>query len=202
MSRNKQTDDIYNARRRFRRQAERYEKAANRSTGVERTRYITLAQSAVEKALATYSQRTKAAQGALGRLADRLGVGTALPDTRGVQDVEELTRQSRRALASNRGRASKMSDEMAYELLNTGNIGSRFFAATREAWVREDEAYTPQNEIVPRILEFFDASSIGEVMDMLEDAGVDLYTAPENDSLYMDAVAMGMLYVQSYKAQR
>lgn len=199
----KRNDRIYNARRRYRRQAERYADQAETVQGAERNRLLSLAQAALSNALSTYSQKTKQAQGALKRLADRLGGMADLPETRGVTDVDALERESMSALdKATKKRGRGLTDAQATALLNTGNIGSRFFAATREAWVREDEAYTPQDQIIPRILEYFGVSSVAEVMDMMDDAGVDLYSSPENDSKYMDAVAMGMLYVQSYKQNR
>ena len=52
----KASDEIYNARRRFTRKAERYMKQADKSYGAARERYMELAKREAEKALSTYDK--------------------------------------------------------------------------------------------------------------------------------------------------
>lgn len=199
----KTSDQTYNARRRYRRQAERYADRAERTTGNERSRLMTLAQRAFAKAMETYDKATSKIGASMARVAARIGADAVLPETRGVakKDLSTLTAQSMDALKS-REDTRQQRNRQARDLLNTGNIGSRFFAMTKDAWYREDEYKTPPDQVIPRILEYFGADDIAEVMEQIDDSGIDLYGAPENDSMYMDIVAAGRLYVASIKNNR
>lgn len=180
----KASDDVYNARRRFRRQAERYEKKAAKATGVERSRYLAQARAAIGKALGTYQGEEKA-QGAVKRAAERLGVEELPVTARNVgkareSELQRLMRQSKQTLAS-AGRAATR-DEMAREILKTGNIGSRFYGGLVGVWDG-----TPESRQHPdrAILDYFNAKSIMDVLEQMEEAGIDIYSPLENDEEYV-----------------
>ena len=68
------SDDVYNARRRYRRQAERYLAKAEKASGLERARYQAQARNATIKAAQTYARGQKP-QGQVKALMERQGIG-------------------------------------------------------------------------------------------------------------------------------
>ena len=183
----RQSDDVYNARRRYRRQAERYLAKAEKASGLKRARYQAQARAATIKAAQTYAQGQEP-QGQVKSLMERQGIdrGTiaAVSAAKGYKsggigrNVERLVDQSLNALVGNR---EKTRDEMAKEILSTGNVGSRFYGGLVQVWDETEESRRHPNRA---ILEFFGAESIMDVLEKLEAQGIDLYTPDENDDVY------------------
>lgn len=187
--RERKSDDVYNARRRFRRQAQRYLAKADNSGGLERARYEALARDATMSAIRTYFKGQKV-QGQVKQLADRLNI-TERPfglkafaqgsEKSGVyaKDISKLIDRSQSALVGNSKGRSR--DDMARDILSAGNIGSRFYGGLVQIWGKTEESRKHPNRA---ILEHFGANDILEVLEELEDAGIDLYAPDVNDDVY------------------
>lgn len=183
----RQSDDVYNARRRYRRQAERYLAKAEKASGTRKARYEAQARDATIKASQLYAKGQKP-QGQVKALMERQGIdsGTiaAVSVARGYKSggigrsVERLVNQSLNALVGNR---EKTRDQMARDILSTGNVGSRFYGGLVQVWDETEESRRHPNRA---ILEFFGAESIMDVLEKLEAQGIDLYTPDENDDVY------------------
>ena len=186
----RQSDDVYNARRRYRRQAERYLSKAEKASGLERARYQAQARNATIKAAQTYARGQKP-QGQVKALMERQGIGTgviaAVSAAKGYKSggigegVRRLVNQSLSALV---GKDEKTRDQMARDILSTGNVGSRFYGGLVQVWDETEESRQHPNRA---ILEFFGADSIMDVLEELEAQGIDLYAPDENDDVYKSA---------------
>ena len=183
----RQSDNVYNARRRYRRQAERYLAKAEKASGLKRARYQAQARDATIKAAQLYAKGQKP-QGQVKSLMERQGIDSstiaAVSAAKGYKsggiggNVERLVNQSLNALVGNR---EKTRDQMARDILSTGNVGSRFYGGLVQVWDETEESRRHPNRA---ILEFFGAESIMDVLEELEAQGIDLYTPDENDDVY------------------
>lgn len=162
------SDEIYNARRRYRRQAERYEKKASATTGATKARYEAQARIAIEKGLALYQDEEKP-QGKLKTMAQAFNVGFS-----NKQSVGKLVERSINELVSKK---TNTREEMAQEILSIDNIGSRFYGGLSEIWTMTPESRNAPNKA---ILEYFGAKDIMEVIEKLEQAGIDIYSPESN----------------------
>lgn len=184
----RQSDDVYNARRRFRRQAQRYLAKADNSGGLERARYEALARNATMNAIRTYGSGQKV-QGQVKELADRLDITERSFELRAfargfnqsgvnAKQVSDLVQKSFSAL-SGKGRSR---DDMARDILSAGNIGSRFYGGLVQIWGVDEESRKHPNKA---ILDYFTgANDMLDVLEELEDAGIDLYAPDVNDDVY------------------
>lgn len=184
----RQSDDVYNARRRFRRQAQRYLAKADNSGGLERARYEALARNATMNAIRTYSSGQKV-QGQVKALADRLDITERSFGLRAfargfnqsgvnAKQVSDLVQKSFSEL-SGKGRSR---DDMARDILSAGNIGSRFYGGLVQIWGVDEESRKHPNKA---ILDYFTgANDMLDVLEELEDAGIDLYAPDVNDDVY------------------
>lgn len=183
----RESDNVYNARRRYRRQAERYLAKAEKAGGLEKARYQAQARDATIKAAQTYARGQKV-QGQVKALMERQGIDSstiaAVSAAKGYKSggigrsVERLVSQSLNALA---GSKPETRDQMARDILSTGNVGSRFYGGLVQIWDGTEESRRHPNRA---ILEFFGAESIMDVLEELEAQGIDLYTPDENDDVY------------------
>lgn len=200
----KASDDIYNARRRFRREAERAMKKAETATGVEKARYETQAKYAVGKALATYSPKAKD-QGKVGKLASQLGVTrstvyaqTFLQSYKSAKGgltrsgIAKAIEASYSALSSN----VTSRDQMARDILSIGNVGSRFYGGLVEVWGKDEDSRQHPNKA---ILDYFGKASIMDVIEELEAAGIDIYSTEENDKSYKSAQLKLQEYILTHR---
>ena len=97
----RQSDDVYNARRRYRRQAERYLAKAEKASGLKRARYQAQARAATIKAAQTYAQGQEP-QGQVKSLMERQGIDRGTIAAVSAAKVERLANQSLNALVGNR----------------------------------------------------------------------------------------------------
>lgn len=183
----KPSDDIYNARRRMARAAERYAKKAEMAKGVEKARYQRMAQAKIEKSLLTYQ---KEPLGKTAELAEKLGVtrksALAGAFAKGFTGSKKLTQAQitqvvKWSMDSLTGKAQERRDTMAKEILKIDNIGSRFYGGLIDIWGGSNESRSHPNQA---ILDYFGASSIMDVLEQLEAAGIDIYTPTENSDTY------------------
>lgn len=197
------SDDVYNARRRYRRQAERYQKQAQQSTGIKKARYEAQARNAIMNAIRTYQGgrpqgRVATTASELGVTQESLNVRSAL---RGAQagrsgtvsrsQLQRLISQSFGALAGT-NRPSR--DQMAQQILSVDNIGSRFYGGLVDIWGQSEESRQHPNRA---ILEYFGVESIMDVLEQLEEQGIDIYSAQVNDDVYKSV----QLKLQQYVLQ-
>lgn len=183
----RESDNVYNARRRYRRQAERYLAKAEKASGIRKARYEAQARDATMKAAQLYTKGQKP-QGQIKALMERQGIGSstilAVSAAKGHKSggigrsVERLVDQSLNALV---GSKPETRDQMARDILSTGNVGSRFYGGLVQVWDGTEESRQHPNRA---ILEFFGAESIMDVLEELEAQGIDLYTPDKNDDVY------------------
>lgn len=181
----KNSDDVYNARRRFRRQAERYLKKANETAGVAKNRYESMARNALEKAIASYAGNKP--QGKIAQLAEKLNITQAriniVRSEKAVtkEDRASFITESRSALfTENKG---KSRDDMAKDILSDKNVASAFYGGLSDIWANTEVGRENPNQA---ITEYYGVESIMDIIEMLENAGVDIYKPSENENTYMD----------------
>ena len=197
----RQSDNVYNARRRYRRQAERFIKKADESSGILKSRYEAQARNATINALSTYAKGQQP-KGRVKQLTEMLGIDAKTVQqvafAKGMQSggvstglVSRLVQRSKQALAS-----AETRDEMAKEILSIGNVGSRFYGGLVDIW-----GDTPEHRKHPNqpILEFFGTDSIMDVIEDLEAEGIDLYTPDENEDIYKSAQLALQQYILKVK---
>lgn len=197
MSRQKrQSDDVYNARRRYRRQAERYLAKAEKSSGVQKARYEAQARAATISAIKTYGKGQKV-QGQVAKLAGKLGIDK--PVSASAVSARERSTLIERSYSALSGKAARTRDEMAREILSTGNIGSRFYGGLVQVWDYSEESRQHPNRA---ILEFFGKESLMDVLEELEARGIDLYAPDTNADVYKSVQLQLQMYVLNTKRIR
>ena len=170
----------YNARRRYARLAERYMKQAADMKGIEKSRTETLARSALERAISTYADPKKAMGSSLIK-----GLAKQLKPTMPTKKVGEGIRgqhiaESYAALDKVRTDDSIRRELEAQEILET-DIGNRVYGALVDIW--KDSDYADRNQA---IMDYFGAESMADVIQAIEDAGIDLYADPESMERYQE----------------
>ena len=177
----KQSDVTYNARRRYRRQAERYEKKAAESSGIEKSRYENLAKTSLEKSYLLYDKPTTAkGTRKMQEMSQRLKPRRA---------VRDLTKKEKAKLIERSKGATKseMSDDEAREFeaqdIMRSSVGDRIYGALVDIW--RDSGYSNRDYA---IMDFFGVESMAEVLDAIEEAGIDIYADPESLERYDEAV--------------
>ena len=195
------SDETYNARRRYRRQAERFIKKAGESSGILKSRYEAQARNATINALSTYAKGQEP-KGRVKQLTDMLGIDAKTVQqvafAKGMQSggvstglVSRLVQRSKQTLVS-----AETRDAMAKEILSTGNVGSRFYGGLVDIW-----GDTPEHREHPNqsILDFFGTDSMMDVIEDLEAEGIDLYTPDENEDVYKSAQLALQQYILKVK---
>ena len=180
--RSKPGDLVYNARRRYTRQAERYMKKANQASGIEKARYEGLARTSVEKAIATYDNpQTANMSGSLKQLSSQLS--PRMPVKR-VSDSykSRLVQESKtNALESSMMDEDTRRDVEAQVILSS-QAGGRVYAALVSVWKDSGE------DANSAIMEWFGADDMMEVLEQIEAAGIDIYADPESQTKYDEIV--------------
>ena len=171
------SDDAYNARRRYYRQAQRYEKqAAQAATAIEAGRYKTLAARQTERALATYEDPTKA------RLSKPIQDLTSRLSVRKPLKKPSESRKADVIATSINANPDKMSDAdrrdyEARSIMGT-EVGHRIYGAFADVW-KDDPANRDQ-----AIMDYLGASDMMEVIEIIEEQGIDIYADPESEQKY------------------
>lgn len=171
------SDDAYNARRRYYRQAQRYERqAAKASTPTEAGRLRKLGARALENAIKTYEDPTKArVSRPIAELQKSLQVEKPLrkPSENYRQTIIDESKKK----ATEKGMTDFERRETEASEILTGAIGRRVFGATSEIWKDAEDREDA-------ILKYFGAASMMDVIEAIEDAGIDLYSDPESEQKY------------------
>lgn len=173
-------DLAYNARRRYARQAERYAKEARGASGIEKGRLETLARSNLERAISTYEDPSKAKGSKLIRdLTEELK--PQIPTRNLGEGIRsQLIAESFAAKVEVRTDDSIRRELEAEEILST-DIGNRVYGALVDIW--KDSDYADRNQA---IMDYFGAESMADVLQAIEDAGIDLYEDPESMEKYQE----------------
>lgn len=158
-------------RKRYTRQAQRYEKMATQASGIEKSRYEALARTSLEKAIATYEDPTtgkysKQINDLAGRLSPRI------PVKKNLQYRAKVAAESEYALSDAFSGEDERREYEAIEVLNS-KIGDRVYAALVDVWQGLD--YYARNDA---IMEYFGVDSMADVLDIIERAGIDIYQDP------------------------
>lgn len=176
----RQSDRLYNARRRYRRKAERLLRQAKETIGAAAERMRVLARDNIERALNTY-QSGHEPSGKIAELAKSLGVrlkGKETPvDYTSSEQVEKVVQESLQTLENRK-------DTRDYEakiILQRGNIGARFYGGLIDIWADADYA-----DRDAAILDYFGADSLMDVLEELEQSGIDIYSSSASDEYYMN----------------
>lgn len=196
----KASDEVYNARRRYTRKAERYMKQADSSYGASRERYIELAKREAEKALSTYDKEPSFQK--LSKGLQRVALETDAQFSKPANDAQrqKLISRSRRALESN------IQDRREYEgrAIMSSSIGSRIIAALEPVW-RDYATVNPEtgkteidwsaasNAIFEHMSQqtgksINDWLGVIEAFEQNPEIGADLYKDPKNDIRYDSVV--------------
>lgn len=196
----KASDEVYNARRRYTRKAERYMKQADSSYGASRERYIELAKREAEKALSTYDKEPSFQK--LSKGLQRVALETDAQFAKPANDAQrqKLISRSRRALESN------IQDRREYEgrAIMSSSIGSRIIAALEPVW-RDYATVNPEtgkteidwsaasNAIFEHMSQqtgksINDWLGVIEAFEQNPEIGADLYKDPKNDIRYDSVV--------------
>ena len=178
------SDETYNARRRYRRQAQRLLRKAESSTGATKARYESMARAATEKAAASYAKGQKA-QGQVRNLMQKLGT-TQPKEPMNADELKTFKERSYNALQKNQRALTKQ--KIASSIL-TGNVGSRFYAGLKPIWGKDAESRANPNKA---ILDYFKADNLLEVLQQIEQAGIDIYSPedPEKDGYTNRALSL------------
>ena len=212
--RSKDADEIYNARKRYWRSAERNLKRAEESQGLAADKYRRQAEQELKQAIATYDTSKKINFSKnIRNLAKSLNINleTEIQQSRGLTR-EERTRSITRSfntLESNLNDDEYRKQQAARTVLSNPTIGSRIYGGLVDLWTGEDGATTwddkekrykvDTNKINDIITEKFGVDDIADVLEILEERiGERLYSIEDETT---DIYKIVKLMIQSYVAE-
>lgn len=196
------TGDIANnARKRYYRDAERYLRQAENSTGATAARYRSMAQKRLNEALNTYTKSTtQNFAKPIQNIANKLGVdlNVARDKIRSRSNKQEKQIRSRAidetqslyALRSSQDSETLRQNE-ARAILNSP-IGRRVIGGTVEVWQDKATVTMPdgskqidKSKILPALYERFEVDNLADLLNKIETmSGEDLYRSPDDEAFY------------------
>lgn len=202
--RSPKADELYNARKRFLRAANRYLDKAADTVGATKARYMEMARDASIKAAELYTRKADINRSSLfQRVSREFGininefVSKEPPTKREEQRHESLIGQSIEARAvvptetgTFRPRTFEETREQEARAILNGKIGSRIYAGLVNVWavptVEDGEVVhrRKQEDINRLIMEKFKVSSMMDVIEILQQANPDLFADPESLERY------------------
>lgn len=201
MARKGKAGDIAtNARKRYYRQAERYLKQANRSTGAVAGRYRELARQRLDDAIETYSANTtQKFSKPIQRIADELGIDLGAKrekmqkrsDKTADKRRENAISESESLLRENAPTGEDLRQAEARAILNS-SIGQRIIGGTVDIW-REAATYkdsdgkyrVDKSKILPALFEHYEVDNLADLLEAIEaETGTQLYKDPDSDEAY------------------
>lgn len=189
--RDRASDDNYNARRRFIREAKRAMQKAQSATGEMKKRYRNIARESIQKAAELYTrhadiQRSKD----FVTLSKELGINLSefqpgkSPTPRETVRMETLRSESQSLMNMS------MREREAQAILSSP-IGSRIYAGLVDVWAKPtfnadgELVYSKsRNDINKAIMEYFGTTSMMDVLEMLEAQGINIYADPKSMEKY------------------
>ena len=196
------TGDLANtARKRYYRDAERYLRQAENSTGATAARYRAMAQIRLNEALNTYTKSTtqnfaKPIQNIANKLGVDLNVAREKISSRSAKQEKQIRSraidetQSLYALRSSQDSETLRQNE-ARALFNSP-IGSRIIGGTVDVWQQKATVTLPdgstkidKSKIIPALYEHFEVDNLADLLDAIEKrSGEDLYRSPDDEAFY------------------
>lgn len=196
------TGDLANtARKRYYRDAERYLRQAENSTGATAARYRAMAQIRLNEALNTYTKSTtqnfaKPIQNIANKLGVDLNVAREKISSRSAKQEKQIRSraidetQSLYALRSSQDSETLRQNE-ARALFNSP-IGSRIIGGTVDIWQQKATVTLPdgstkidKSKIIPALYEHFEVDNLADLLDAIEKrSGEDLYRSPDDEAFY------------------
>ena len=177
------SDDAYNARRRYGRQAERYIKKAAESSGETASRYKALARDAFDNAMRTYTDKGQKISARLQRVYEALNFSArSIEEIRplymsgvGENERKALVEQSKDYLV---GDDQTRREREARILLSSTNVGHKIMGGLVDVWINADDR-------VKAILDYFGVDNLASVIDILEaKIGDALYSSDDIGATY------------------
>ena len=190
-----------NARKRYYRDAERYLRQAENSTGATAARYRSMAQKRLNEALNTYTKSTtqnfaKPIQNIANKLGVDLNEARDKLRSRSAKQEKQIRShaidetQSLYALRGSRDPETLRQSE-ARALFNSP-IGSRIIGGTVEIWQDKASVTLPdgstqidKSKILPALYEYFEVDNLADLLNAIETmSGEDLYKSPDDEAFY------------------
>lgn len=190
-----------NARKRYYRDAERYLRQAENSTGATAARYRAMAQIRLNEALNTYTKSTtqnfaKPIQNIANKLGVDLNEARDKLRSRSVKQEKQIRSraidetQSLYALKGSRNPETLRQRE-AHALFNSP-IGSRIIGGTVEIWqdkatvtLADGSTQIDKSKILPALYERFEVDNLADLLNKIETmSGEDLYKSPDDEAFY------------------
>ena len=194
-------DMANNARKRYYRDAERYLRQAENSTGATAARYRSMAQKRLNEALNTYTKSTtqnfaKPIQNIANQLGVDLNVARDKIRSRSAKQEKQIRSraidetQSLYALRSSQDSETLRQNE-ARALFNSP-IGSRIIGGTVDIWQEKATVTLPdgstkidKSKILPALFDYFEVDNLADLIDAMENmSGEDLYRSPDDEAFY------------------
>lgn len=196
------TGDLANtARKRYYRDAERYLRQAENSTGATAARYRSMAQIRLNEALNTYTKSTtqnfaKPIQNIANKLGVDLNVARDKIRSRSAKQEKQIRSraidetQSLYALRSSQD-AETLRQNEARAILDSP-IGRRIIGGTVDIWQEKATVTLPdgstkidKSKIIPALYEHFEVDNLADLLDAIEKkSGEDLYKSPDDEAFY------------------
>lgn len=190
-----------NARKRYYRDAERYLRQAENSTGATAARYRSMAQKRLNEALNTYTKSTtQNFAKPIQNIANKLGVdlNEARDKLRSRSAKQEKQIRSRaidetRSLYALQGsRDPETLRQSEARALFNSSIGSRIIGGTVEIWQDKATVTLPdgstqidKSKILPALYEYFEVDNLADLLNAIETmSGEDLYKSPDDEAFY------------------
>lgn len=190
-----------NARKRYYRDAERYLRQAENSTGATAARYRSMAQKRLNEALNTYTKSTtQNFAKPIQNIANQLGVdlNEARDKLRSRSAKQEKQIRSRaidetQSLYALRGsRDPETLRQREARALFNSPIGSRIIGGTVEIWQDKATVTMPdgstqidKSKILPALYEYFEVDNLADLLNAIETmSGEDLYKSPDDEAFY------------------
>lgn len=190
-----------NARKRYYRDAERYLRQAENSTGATAARYRSMAQIRLNEALNTYTKSTtQNFAKPIQNIANKLGVdlNEARDKLRSRSAKQEKQIRSRaidetQSLYALRGsRDPETLRQSEARVLFNSPIGSRIIGGTVEIWqdkatvtLADGSTQIDKSKILPALYERFEVDNLADLLNKIETmSGEDLYKSPDDEAFY------------------
>lgn len=188
-------DELYNARRRYRRAAERNMRKAEQSSGATAARYRNLAKQDLNKALATYDKgTTQNFSKPIQKLAGNLGVDLGQRRTqmkslkdKAAKDLQtKAVEKSIERLAGAMETAEQLRQAEARAVFNS-EVGSRIIGGLVDIW--RDKAVKngkiDKKKMMQAIFDYLKVDNLADALTALENAlGEVLYQDADTDTIY------------------
>lgn len=176
-------------RNRYIRFAEKMLKESRKAQGSERDRLRAIARNATERAFGTYEKSPTGKK--ITNLAKELGV------TMTAADRKRMAKYSTDYTSSRYTVKNADREQMAIDILSSGNISGRVFGGLVDVW-RGEGKVTP-DEMREGIFQFLGVETWADALDALHDIVPNLYEDVSDDATYDEVTSAIMAYVKEHR---